>query len=90
MTISAMPHRAPMQLQMMSPVERARNLEREAHEAAMQIADDVLLDLERVMVRCSEIGALVAVPPGIRDEMVRLAEHAGPRIDSMKAIRDRA
>lgn len=88
MSVSPMPRRGGEPQQ--SAVERAKLLERRAADLALEIADEVIADLERVMVRCVEASCLAAIPAGIRDEMRRLAEGTAPKIDTMRSIRGRS
>lgn len=74
------------QIQRETPVEHARRLEAEAKQIARGAADALLVDLNLIAGRCTEIGTLASLPPGLRDLMPRLGEQITAAIEQVRAI----
>ena len=73
----------------MSPVEKAREMQRRADEAASGIANEVLSDLKAMAMRCAEASELTAVHPGVRDLLRRQAESITIALNTVASIRGR-
>lgn len=71
-------------------VEQARRLEAEARQIARGAADALLLDLNLIAGRCTEIGALMSLPPGLRDLLPRMGQQIAEQIEQARAIDARA
>lgn len=73
-----------------SPVEHARRLEAEARQIARTAADVLLCDLNLIAGRCTEIGTLASLPPGLRDLLPRLGQQIAEICEQARAIDARA
>jgi len=73
----------------LSPVEKARELQRQAESASQAIANEVLTDLKALAMRCAEASELQAVSPGVRDLLRRQAESITIALNTVASIRGR-
>jgi hypothetical protein len=71
------------------PIELARRLETEAATAVDALIQSLRVDLGLIVIRCTEAATLTSAPPGVTEELRRLAEDTQKRLDTIDAIRSR-